>query len=62
MKRIAASEPVRRPSSEGPGVHLPSGISSSATASRTSSAAAKAWTAGDRIHDGGLDVWPDCQD
>ncbi len=62
MKRIAASEPAGRPLIEGPDLQVSSGIGSPATASWTSSTAAKAWASGDRIHDGGLDVWPDCRD
>ncbi len=62
MKRIVSSEAAGRPSREGPGLRASSGISSPTTGSRTSSTTAKAWTWGDRIHDGGLDVWPDCQD
>src|SRR4029453_18212424 len=51
MKRIAACQPVCRPSCEGTDVRVSSGISFPATVWCTPSSVAKTWTSGDRIHD-----------
>jgi hypothetical protein len=62
MKRITGSEPVGRAAGEGTDVRASSVVTRPAAARRTPSAPAKTWISGDRIHDGGFEIWPDCQD
>jgi hypothetical protein len=39
-----------------------SGITGPLTAWRTPSAVPQTFTSGNRIHDGGSEIWPDCSD
>jgi hypothetical protein len=62
MKRIASCRKLGRPSRERTEVNAASGITCPPIARRTPSAVPQVLTSGNRIHDGGSEIWPDCSD